>query len=158
MAVYASYHRNPLNRLTHFFGVPLIMFSLFVPLSWVDVSLFGLPVNGAMLLVAATVCYYCLLDVSLAVACAVLSVFLLMAAYYVAASFSPAIGWVVFAAGFIGGWILQIVGHVFEGRRPALLDNVWQIFVAPIFLVAEGFFALGLKRDIRDRIRARRTE
>jgi uncharacterized membrane protein YGL010W len=38
------------------------------------------------------------------------------------------------------------VGHAFEGRKPALADNLFQIFVAPIFLAAEVFFALGLKK------------
>ena len=40
------------------------------------------------------------------------------------------------------------MGHVFEGRRPALSDNLFQIFIAPVFLVAEVFFALGLKPDL----------
>lgn len=51
----------------------------------------------------------------------------------------------LFAGLFVGGWILQLVGHVFEGRRPALADDLFQIFVAPIFLAAEVFFALGYK-------------
>jgi uncharacterized membrane protein YGL010W len=42
-------------------------------------------------------------------------------------------GWIWFAVLFVGGWILQLVGHVFEGRKPALVDNLFQIFVAPIF-------------------------
>jgi uncharacterized membrane protein YGL010W len=41
---------------------------------------------------------------------------------------------------------------VFEGRKPALTDNLFQIFIAPIFLVAELFFALGLKRDVLKKI------
>ncbi len=53
---------------------------------------------------------------------------------------------------FAGGWIFQLVGHVFEGRRPALADNLFQIFIAPIFLVAEAFFALGLKRELLKKI------
>ena len=48
---------------------------------------------------------------------------------------------------FVGGWILQLVGHVFEGRKPALADNLFQIFVAPIFLCAELFFALRLQAE-----------
>jgi len=51
--------------------------------------------------------------------------------------------------------VFQLVGHVFEGRRPALSDNLFQIFIAPIFLVAEVFFALGLKRDVRRKIEER---
>ena len=36
----------------------------------------------------------------------------------------------------------------FEGRKPALADNLFQIFVAPIFLAAEVFFALGYKPQL----------
>ena len=58
-------------------------------------------------------------------------------------------GWIWFAMLFVGGWILQLVGHVFEGRKPALADNLFQIFVAPIFLAAEVFFALGYKPQLQ---------
>jgi uncharacterized membrane protein YGL010W len=64
-------------------------------------------------------------------------------------------GWTWFAVLFIGGWILQLVGHGFEGRRPALADNLFQIFVAPIFLAAEAFFAFGYKPQLRRRIEER---
>lgn len=69
------------------------------------------------------------------------------------AALGPAPAWSWFAALFIGGWILQLVGHAFEGRRPALVDNVFQIFVAPIFLAAEVFFALGYKPELRQRLK-----
>ena len=63
-----------------------------------------------------------------------------------------------FAVLFVGGWILQFVGHVYEGRRPALTDNLFQIFVAPIFLVAEAFFALGYKPRLREAVQRRAME
>ena len=68
------------------------------------------------------------------------------------AELGTAQGWVGFAVLFVGGWILQLVGHVFEGRKPALVDNLFQIFVAPIFLAAEVFFALGYKPELRRRL------
>lgn len=35
-------------------------------------------------------------------------------------------------------WTLQFIGHgVFERRKPALLDNVLQVFAAPIFVTLE---------------------
>jgi uncharacterized membrane protein YGL010W len=61
-------------------------------------------------------------------------------------------GWIWFAILFVGGWILQLVGHVFEGRKPALADNLFQIFVAPIFLAAEVFFALGYKPQLHRQV------
>lgn len=155
MAVYAAYHRNPVNRLTHFAGVPLIMFSLLLVLSWTGVSLAGVSITGAMILAALVLAYYFVLDTALAAAMTVFTGLLLAVAHWVAAGFPPAVGWSTFAACFIGGWVLQLVGHWFEGRRPALVDNLWQIFVAPIFLMAEVFFALGLKSEVRERVRTR---
>jgi uncharacterized membrane protein YGL010W len=49
------------------------------------------------------------------------------------AALGTAPGWTWFAVLFVGGWLLQRAGHVFEGRKPALADNFFQIFVAPIF-------------------------
>ena len=43
---------------------------------------------------------------------------------------------------FIVSWLLQFVGHgAFEGRAPALLDNLFQaIFLAPLFVWLELLF------------------
>ena len=49
---------------------------------------------------------------------------------------------------FVGGWILQFVGHHYEGKRPALLDNIFQGFIGPMFLVAETMVVLGQRRDL----------
>jgi uncharacterized membrane protein YGL010W len=54
----------------------------------------------------------------------------------------------VFAATFVGGWIIQLFGHVLEGRRPALADNFLQIFNAPLFLTAEVLTLIGLRADL----------
>jgi len=49
---------------------------------------------------------------------------------------------------FVGGWILQFLGHHYEGRRPALLDNIFQAFIGPMFLVAETMVLLGHRPDL----------
>jgi uncharacterized membrane protein YGL010W len=111
-------------------------------------------VTLAHVFLGAVLAYYFLLDVPLAIATAVVSCALFYLARLTARTgFAP--GWAWFGAFFLGGWIFQLVGHVFEGRKPALADNLFQIFIAPIFLMAELFFALGLKRDVRDKVEAR---
>jgi uncharacterized membrane protein YGL010W len=154
MSAYAAYHRSPWNRLTHFIGVPAIVFSLFIPMGWVE---FGAGVTLAHVFAAAVLVYYYALDVPIALATAVVFALLLHAAS-IAGAAGASEGWTWFAVFFVGGWIFQLVGHVLEGRRPALADNVLQIFVAPIFLVAEAFFAMGLKRELHERIEARLRE
>lgn len=159
MAVYAAYHRDPWNRLTHFFGVPVIVFSLLVPLSWPQVAIGELKISLAMLVVAILLLYYLLLDWRIGLIMIPLLGVLLYGADRVGNHYPARTGWTVFAIMFIGGWILQLIGHIFEGRRPALVDNFWQIFTAPIFLVAEVFFMLGarvdLQRDIESMVNSR---
>jgi len=150
MAIYAAYHRNRWNKLTHFIGVPAIIFSILIPMSWVSI---GGDLTLAHVFVGAVLAYYFLLDVPLAVATTVATGALLYAAK-LAAGTGVVSGWIWFGLFFVGGWIFQLVGHVFEGRKPALADNLFQIFVAPIFLVAEVFFALGLKRDVLEKVEA----
>ena len=151
MAVYAAYHRNRWNRLTHYVGVPAIVFSILIPMFWASI---GEGVTLAHAFLCAVLAYYFLLDVPLAIATAVPSCALFYAAKLAAGS-GYVSGWIWCGAFFVGGWIFQLVGHAFEGRRPALSDNLFQIFIAPIFLVAELFFALGLKRDVRAKVEAR---
>jgi len=151
MAVYAAYHRNRWNRLTHFIGVPAIIFAILIPMNWLS---FGEGVTLAHVFVGVVLAYYFLLDVPLALATTVAVAALLLAAKAVAGT-GVASGWIWFGAFFVGGWVFQLVGHVFEGRKPALSDNLFQIFIAPIFLVAEVFFALGLKRDVVRKIEDR---
>ncbi len=54
----------------------------------------------------------------------------------------------------IFSWIAQFVGHgVFEGRAPALLDNLFQaIFLAPLFVWLELLFVLGYRPELKGRL------
>lgn len=155
MAMYSAYHRDARNRATHFIGIPAIVFALFVPLAWVDVGqVGGVSVTGAMLLWAVTGVFYLWLDRLLGGLMVLVSLGLLLLGQMVAAQGSP-VGWSVFAVGFVGGWAFQLLGHVFEGRRPALADNLLQALIGPMFLVAETAFAAGLKAELHEAVEAR---
>lgn len=54
----------------------------------------------------------------------------------------------------IFSWIAQFIGHgVFEGRAPALLDNLVQaIFLAPFFVWLEILFAFGYRPELKARL------
>jgi uncharacterized membrane protein YGL010W len=154
MATYAAYHQDARNKATHFIGVPVIVLSLFIPLAWLRFDTGGFAISAAMLFAAAVLVYYFILDVPLALA--MLVVFAVLAWIGESIAMQGAVtGWTWFALLFIGGWILQLVGHVFEGRKPALADNLFQIFVAPIFLCAEIFFALGYKPALHSAVEER---
>src|SRR5437762_997570 len=150
MATYAAYHQDARNKATHFIGVPVIVLSLFIPLAWLRID----AVSAAMIAAAALAVYYLVLDLALGLAMLVVLAVLAWLGERIAMQGAVA-GWTWFGVLFVGGWILQLVGHVYEGRRPALADNLFQIFVAPIFLAAEAFFALGYKPRLKDAVQRR---
>lgn len=51
-------------------------------------------------------------------------------------------------------WVAQFVGHgKYEGRAPALLDNLLQaIFLAPLFVWLELLFMLGYRQELQSRV------
>jgi len=154
MAVYSAYHQDARNKATHFIGVPIIVLSLFIPLAWLRIDLGSIGISAGMVLGAIVLAYYLALDLVLGAAMVVVFALLLWIGEHIAALGAVA-GWSGFAVLFVGGWILQLVGHVFEGRRPALADNLFQIFIAPIFLAAEVFFALGYKPALHAAVQER---
>lgn len=157
MSFYAAYHQDARNRATHFVGVPAIMLSLFVALAWVRLQLGGVTVTGAMLLAGAVLVYYFCLDRLLALALTVFTGSLVYLGELIARE-PDAVSLAWFLLLFVGGWILQLVGHAFEGRKPALTQNLFQIFVAPMFLCAEVFFAFGYKPGLRAAVGRRALE
>ena len=153
MGIYAAYHQDARNKVTHFVGVPVIVLSLMIPLSWLRFE----GVSAAVVTTAVLLAYYLALDLWLGFAMCIVMGALLGLGQLIADQGALA-GWSWFAGLFVGGWILQLVGHVYEGRRPALADNLFQIFVAPIFLCAELFFALGYKPKLHAAVQARAAQ
>ena len=74
---YAHSHEHPMNRLTHTFGIPMI----------------------------------------------VLSVLLIIPSFFVSRL------WIVAVALFVIGWILQFIGHYFEGKPPEFFRDYRFLFV-----------------------------
>ena len=154
MSTYAAYHQDARNKATHFVGVPVIILSLFIPLAWLRIPLGEFELTGAMLFAGIVVAYYFALDIPLALAMLATTGLLVWAGDAVAGlGYKAGLAW--FFLLFAGGWALQLVGHVYEGRKPALVDNLFQIFVAPVFLAAEVFFALGYKPGLHEEVQRR---
>jgi uncharacterized membrane protein YGL010W len=146
---YAAYHGDLRNKLTHFVGVPLVTFSLFLFLSWLRfVHAPEIPCTAATLFYLIVALYYLRLDWQVALCQAPFSLVLLGLADRIALwPFTESL--LVFLVAFLVGWAVQLLGHAFEGKRPALADNLLQIFNAPLFLTVEVLFLLGWRADLR---------
>ena len=147
---YAAYHGDTRNKITHFFGVPLVTFSIFLFLGWFRLKGYENDTfaSGATLFYLIVFLFYLWLDWKVALCQLPFSLALLWLADWEARRPYPE-SITVFLATFVGGWIIQLVGHAFEGKRPALADNLTQIFNAPLFLNVEVAFLLGLRQDLR---------
>jgi uncharacterized membrane protein YGL010W len=53
------------------------------------------------------------------------------------------------------GWLIQFVGHWYEGRKPAFVDDLVGLLVGPMFVVAEAMFLLGLNKSLLEEIERR---
>jgi uncharacterized membrane protein YGL010W len=150
MQSYGAYHRDPRNKLTHFFGVPLVTFSLFLFLGWFRfVHPEVLPITVATLFYLGVMIYYLRLDWAIALIQLPFTLTLLLLADWVARQ-SMALSFSLFLAAFVLGWVIQLIGHAIEGRRPALADNILQVFNAPLFLTVEALVLAGFRRDLAE--------
>ncbi|WP_262692283.1 Mpo1 family 2-hydroxy fatty acid dioxygenase [Kordiimonas aestuarii] len=155
MAMYSAYHRDGRNQATHHIGVPMIVFSVLVITS--TIPLFATsagPVTVGAALMAVLVLFYIVAAPLVGTIAALLYGALAYGAAEIAAM-GDGVPLKVFLALFIVGWIIQFWGHKYEGRKPALFDNILQIFMAPSFLIAELLFMAGLEEDLHGEIKAR---
>ncbi|PKU24575.1 DUF962 domain-containing protein [Telmatospirillum siberiense] len=154
MASYGRYHRDRRNRLTHFVGVPLIIFALLIAMSLARLTIGGMTLTAAEIFIAGALAYYLALDAALALALAAVILPMLWMADRLAAR-DGEMALIISAGLLLGGWAFQLLGHRIEGNRPALLDNIFQIFAAPIFLAGEAAFHLGYRSELRREVERR---
>jgi uncharacterized membrane protein YGL010W len=147
MVQYAHYHRDRRNIATHLAGIPLIFMAIGVWLLGPSWSVAGLTVTLAWIMWALTSLWYLSRgDVLLGVATSVVNGLLIAAAHEVP-PLAQDLGLAVWQAGlglFVIGWFFQFIGHYFEGRKPAFVDDLVGLLVGPMFVVGEVLMALGL--------------
>ena len=131
-ADYAAFHRTPGNKACHSFGIPLIVLSSLALLARVSlVSVGGFTVTLAEVLILGFVLYYLTLDVTLAA--------FMLVAYAGTDAAGRFIGLGPAAALFVGGWILQGVGHyVYEKNSPAFFKNFAHLAVGQLWILAKA--------------------
>ena len=132
---YQEYHRNPKNKVCHYFGIPLIVYGLFNMLY--QASFAGAHVNAALVLGVGAVLFYLTLSLRLALGMVVLT-----APFYLLAAVTP--HWGVGLGAFVVGWAIQFVGHYYEGKSPAFFTNALQLLIGPLWIASHVMLKLGL--------------
>jgi uncharacterized membrane protein YGL010W len=145
---YAEYHRDQRNIVTHFFGVPMVVFALGVLLAGLHGVINGVEVTAAWLAFAAVALWY-LSRGHFAIGLATtLGVGGLMALAHRASQGTLGQWLALWLGCFLLGWAAQTVGHYYEGRRPDFADDRVGLLVGPMFVVLELLASLGLFKTL----------
>jgi len=157
---YGAYHHNPVNVGIHITCVPLILMTSLamatnspdVPLpSWLSIPNLPLNLGTASAFLYATL--YVLMEPVAGGLLAPLIMAGTAAGYYLIDTYGATANYIALGT-FTCAWIAQFIGHgKFEGRAPALLDNLVQaLFLAPFFVWFEVLFFFGYRPELKKRM------
>ena len=183
LAFYGVYHREPLNQVIHFIGVPLIIWTIFImtahlPLPFLGKYAIRIPLapqhamTWATLVTAGYIVFYLVIDTF----GGILYAPILYAMYVSAVNLTlqdqaaaskkqdDASNWT--GTGrllqyalllHVLAWYVQIhPGHaIIEGAKPAVLDSFGGALTsAPLFAFYEGVWLLGINKGLQERTNA----
>ena len=149
LSIYKSSHLNGKNLATHFIGIPLILWSAALFFATFTFQVADLTSNAMQLIAVLIFIYYLVLDVKLGlIAIALIGPIWAHANSYNQTDNAYLIAGVVF---FIG-WVFQFVGHYYEKAKPAFFDDLKQLLIGPLFLVAEVCFMLKLFPELEQQV------
>jgi uncharacterized membrane protein YGL010W len=179
MAFYGVYHREPWNQFIHFFGVPTLIWTLFIFLAYLPLPILGQfeiqipltprhPITWSIVWMVGYIIFYIKIDpfggslyAPVLYGMYALAVRLAMRDQEAARKKSDdAPRW--YGTGkllrnamalHIFSWYLQIhPGHkIIEGAQPALMQSLGGALTsAPLFAFYEGLWFLGINRDVQN--------
>lgn len=150
LARYSAHHLNPLNKLIHWFCVPMIMFSM-LGLAWLIpvpklISFNGF-FNWGSLLMAVVFYYWYHLSAALGYAMIIILFIMsylvvLLNTALVSGPVQPAL---IYLAVFVLAWAGQFVGHRIEGKKPSFLQDLQFLLIGPLWLMQFIFTRLSIR-------------
>ena len=153
LSTYKSVHLNPKNIKTHFVGVPAIIWALMVWLNLIELPYSfgqsGINLTIAMPIFFGILIYYFILHTKLAIGQVIFFIPTFYFAYYVSQMDNAGL---IALVVFVVAWIFQFVGHHFEKAKPAFVDDLNQLLIGPLFMMAEVFFMLGKLKELEEKI------
>ncbi|KAF3034485.1 hypothetical protein E8E12_002849 [Didymella heteroderae] len=164
LVFYGAYHREPTNVAIHVGCVPILLATGFLfgtntPTVRTPalLSRLNLPLNAGTLASLTYSTLYLILSPN--IAGAAVTPFIIGAAALankLQTKYNSTKVNSIAVAVHIVSWILQFIGHgKYEGRKPALLDNLMQaLFLAPLFVWYEILFKLGFYKQLKKDVEA----
>ena len=151
---YAYYHQDARNINSHFVGVPMIVMAVVTLLSRPVIAVGGLPLSVALIAAVVTTIFYLRLDRRFGVVLGAVLALMLSGGQWLAAQTTAL--WLSVGLGlFVVGWVIQLVGHYYEGKKPAFVDDMVGLLIGPLFVTAELGFLLQMRLELKAEIHRR---
>jgi uncharacterized membrane protein YGL010W len=136
---YGESHQNPTNKLIHWICVPAIMWTT-VGLLWaIPHGYFGTDpgsewMNWGTIGVVLSLLFYYRLSITVGIGMTVVGAALLTLCFVTEAA-SPLPLWQVCLPVFVVAWIVQLIGHKIEGKKPSFFEDIFFLLVGPAWLL-----------------------
>lgn len=165
LSQYALYHRDVGNIRTHFVGIPLIVWAIVLllsrPIWWISTDFDTVPklmINPSLMLILIFYFFF-YLPLDRRTAHWMLAFYTLCWLSAVLFMRVPTESFYAIGVGaFVVGWIIQFIGHYYEGKKPAFFDDIRGLLVGPLFVLVETAFAWGwwlsLQKAIEEKVGA----
>lgn len=147
LLTYRQQHTNKINCMTHYVGIPAIVFGLLMMLNWITINIATkAEISFSWLALLGALVYYFLLNKRITIAAAIVLIPFTFIATLIARPAPTHFSFILFLILFIGGWALQFVGHFFEKQKPAFMISATQLLIGPLFILTKAIEALGLQK------------
>ena len=144
--IYGESHQNFINKLIHWFCVPLIFFSIiwltyFIKLTFLSSLIPNYLCNLAFIIILFGVMFYLYYSIQIAIGMFLFSVL----NYYIIYSISNVNFEILPVLIFIFSWIFQLIGHKIEGKKPSFLEDIFFLMIGPAWLLSFIYDKIGIK-------------
>lgn len=153
LSQYAESHQTKFNKAVHYFCVPAIFFSLIGLLSMIPTggfltnivpSIVAPYMHFGTLLVLLGSIYYFKLSKPLFLGMSIFSLLVLVGINQIQqTNIMPF--WSIMVGLFVIAWIIQLIGHNHEGKKPSFIEDLQFLMVGPAWTISHVFDALKIK-------------
>lgn len=138
--MYGESHQNKINKIIHWFCVPIITFTLLGLLSLLSYTFYinnqVITINLALVLIIIAILFYLRLSFSLTIGMLLFSSLCISLINQLSSILLPSDLLKFYVIGFVIAWAGQFIGHKIEGKKPSFFEDIQFLLIGPAWLLS----------------------